>query len=153
MEGKKVRGSDSQPNFVLIDSQFYKVTPDLVSFEFILNDKAENHHLGVLLIGYSRHTSEVYVKLRGGDKRLYGPVNIEGWQLRYEAKSLQDYFINLHKLSPGVATNEDIYAVANEYVLDHLLKLEHYKARTLGLWATDQPDKVIDPDGVLFQIQ
>jgi hypothetical protein len=31
-------------------------------------------------------------------------------------------------------------------------KLEHHESTTVGLWATDRPDLVEDPKGVMFQI-
>lgn len=35
----------------------------------------------------------------------------------------------------------------------HYENMEHYVACTGGLWATDVPDKVTDPENVLFQIE
>lgn len=34
----------------------------------------------------------------------------------------------------------------------HYENLDHHMSITCGLWATDQPDKVQDPENLLFQI-
>jgi len=36
---------------------------------------------------------------------------------------------------------------------EQLKHLQHYRDSTIGLWATDRPDKVIDSEGVLFQLK
>ena len=35
---------------------------------------------------------------------------------------------------------------------DEVERLQHHEASTVGLWATDRPDLVDDPKGVMFQI-
>jgi hypothetical protein len=35
---------------------------------------------------------------------------------------------------------------------ERISKLEHHEATTVGLWATDRPDLVEDPKGIMFQI-
>ena len=35
---------------------------------------------------------------------------------------------------------------------EELMKLRHFRDATVGLWATDRPDLVSDPDNVLFRI-
>ena len=36
--------------------------------------------------------------------------------------------------------------------VNHYQNMAHYVAYTSGLWATDQPDKIIDKEKILFQI-
>lgn len=53
--------------------------------------------------------------------------------------------------TPGGDEVQDIVDILNE---DQNLKdLEHHKSTTTGLWATDRPDLIKDPDKVLFQIK
>lgn len=50
---------------------------------------------------------------------------------------------------------ESVIITPNEAqkIVDELKRLQHYRDSTVGLWATDRPDKVSDPDGVLFQLK
>jgi len=50
---------------------------------------------------------------------------------------------------------QGVLLTANEAqrVVDTLEHLQHYRDSTIGLWATDRPDKIIDPEGVLFQLK
>ncbi len=36
---------------------------------------------------------------------------------------------------------------------EQLKKLEHHHATTVGLWATDRPDLINDPENLLFEIK
>jgi hypothetical protein len=50
--------------------------------------------------------------------------------------------------------NGVLISIKNAWDIINALKtLTHYKDTTLGLWATDRPDKVSDPDGILFQLK
>lgn len=50
---------------------------------------------------------------------------------------------------------ESIIITPNEAqkIVYELKRLQLYHDTTIGLWATDRPDKVNDPDGVLFQLK
>lgn len=48
---------------------------------------------------------------------------------------------------------EAIERVLDEYAQQVSRKLEHHKDATVGLWATDRPDLIKDPQGVLFRIE
>lgn len=37
-------------------------------------------------------------------------------------------------------------------LLENITDLQHYKSSTLGLWATDRVDKIIDDENVLFEL-
>lgn len=38
--------------------------------------------------------------------------------------------------------------------INELIKsLHHYRDTTVGLWATDKPEKVQDPEGVMFKLE
>ncbi len=37
-------------------------------------------------------------------------------------------------------------------ILDELKYLRHYRDSTVGLWATDKPEKVQDPENVMFML-
>lgn len=150
MEGKKIRGSDTEPNFVLIGGQFYKVTPELVSFEFILpNDN-------ITVLAYSKVFKQIFVRYKAGLNKpnyLINDVSVSTWQKRYLYERAEVFFCENIAGNNGKATTQDIEAVSNEYVLDHLLKLEYQCTIVKGLWATECPEKVIDPENVLFQIE
>ena len=32
-------------------------------------------------------------------------------------------------------------------------ELQHYRDRTVGLWATDRPDLIEDPKGIMFRLE
>lgn len=44
----------------------------------------------------------------------------------------------------------DVRAI--EKVLAEVRELRHHKTTTTGLWATDKPEEVEDPKGLLFQL-
>lgn len=150
MEGQKTRGSDKGPNFILVNGTFYNVTPDLVSFE--MQDVSKQDSC-LLFIGWSKHLNTVFAKLKNGMRVIHKNVDSEIWQSRINYRSLQLYYSDLCTFALPEDTSEDLHAVANQYVLDHYLKLEYQCTIVQGLWATEYPEKVIDPEGVLFQIQ
>jgi len=46
---------------------------------------------------------------------------------------------------------------ANEWIFvpessDRMRKLEHHETTTVGLWATDRPDLIVDSKNIMFQI-
>ena len=53
----------------------------------------------------------------------------------------------------GILTRQQVHDIINEYVQQASKKLEHHKNTTVGLWATDRPELVKDPQGVLFRIE
>jgi len=52
------------------------------------------------------------------------------------------------------ADNEGMPLTANALrgAAAELDRLEHHEAATIGLWATDMPNEITDPRGLLFQI-
>ena len=53
-------------------------------------------------------------------------------------------------------TEKDEYKQEWIFVLDaseRVKNLEHHKATTVGLWATDRPDLIDDPKKLLFEIK
>jgi len=56
---------------------------------------------------------------------------------------------------PSWDKQESIIITPNEAqkIVDELKRLQHYHDTTICFWATDRPDKVNDPDGVLFQLK
>lgn len=47
---------------------------------------------------------------------------------------------------------EDLKGLLQRF-LNHYQNLNHHKATTVGLWATDEPGKVSDPEKLMFQIK
>ncbi len=71
---------------------------------------------------------------------------------------------NEEKAALEWALNQNYNSVAARYariLARHILKTEdteikflrHYRDTTVGLWATDKPEKVQDPDGVMFKLE
>ena len=61
-------------------------------------------------------------------------------------KIINDLFYGLHFDLP-----EDGHKLLQDFV-NHYQNMAHYVAYTSGLWCTDQPDKIIDKEKILFQI-
>lgn len=149
VKGIKLRGSDSGLNLILIDSIFHRVSPDLVSFEMVLT-KADIPN--IYCIGYSKPLQQLFVQFRNGRRYIYFDVPVEKWQIRHNYEKINKFYADEIKGIGFHEVEDHVSPVTNEYVLDAYNNLEYYKVITEGLWATDQPGKVIDPDGLLFQI-
>lgn len=147
IEGVKVRGSDSEPNFVIIDSIFYKVSPELVSFEFKICDTQN-----INIVGYSKYLKLFFVLFNNGKRYIYEDVTLNEWQSRLNYNGINDFYRNAIQGKSFYETTEWVVKTTPEYVLDAYSKLEYYKTITHGLWATDSSELVIDPENVLFQI-
>lgn len=150
IEGKKIRGSDNEPNFILIGSEFHKITPDLASFEFVKCESLPNiEHLG-----YSDHYKALFVQFINRDRYIYRGIKKDVWQERHNYEKLNQY-VAQKIIGQGysyIQTEEFVSKISSEYVLDYLNKLDYYKTVTEGLWATDSPDNVIDTNDSLFQL-
>lgn len=66
---------------------------------------------------------------------------------------------NPTKYSPhgneGMSTDsQGEFVHVDEYfkLVNRLKNLEHHESTTVGLWATDRPDLVKDPNKIMFQI-
>ncbi len=149
IEGLKIRGSDNGLNLIIIDGLFHKVTPELVSFEMILT---KSDIPNIYCIGYSKHFKKLFIQFRNDKRYIYENVSVDRWQLRHNYEKINQYYATEIKGISFFETDECVKPLTNEYVLDAYNKLEYHKVITEGLWATDRPDKIIDPDGLLFQI-
>lgn len=149
IKGIKLRGSDNSLNLILIDSIFHKVTPELVSFEMLL---AKQDIPNIYCIGYSKPLKKLFIQLRNDIRAVYENVSVERWQLRHNYAKLNEYYSKEIKGTGFFQTEEYVKPLSNEYVLDAYNKLDYWKTITEGLWVTDQPDKVIDPDNLLRQL-
>ena len=149
--GTKIKGSNEGPNFILIESKFHLVSPDLVSFSIL---KTDDSIVNIEYIGYSKPLSMVFIQMRNGGRYFYRDVPKSKWQDRHNYDKLNIYWATeLRGHYSYFQSDEDfVKEVPNEYVLDSYLKLEEYKSTKSGLYATDRPDLVIDPEKVLFQI-
>lgn len=54
--------------------------------------------------------------------------------------------------SEGLPLTDNEVEEIQQFV-NHYENLNHFRVTTCGLWATDQPDKVQDPEKLLFQIE
>lgn len=149
IECVKLRGSDKGLNLILINSMFHKVTPELVSFEMIL---AKEDIPNIYCIGYSKPLKKLFIQFRNDKQYIYENITIERWQLRHNYKRLNEYYAKEIKGISFFETEEYAKPLNNEYVLDAYNKLEYWQVITHGMWATDRPDKVIDTDNVLIQL-
>lgn len=148
IKGTKIKGSDETPNFIVIDDKFYKVHPELVSFEFEMNVSDV-----IRCIGYSEHRRMLIIVYTDGRAALYDNISKTCWQERHNYERLT-MFYTVEMMARQYAMVDWTIKYASPYeVMEYLDDLEYYRAITCGLWATDQRDKIIDPDGVLFQIQ
>jgi hypothetical protein len=149
IEGTKIRGRDDGENFILINSVFYKCTADLVSFEFHVCPEDVND---IKYIGYSKPLKQLYVQFRNDKRYIYQNVSLDKWQLRYSYDNVSRYYREEIQGIGYYETEEFLKQIPNEYILDAYNKLEYYHTVTSGMWATDVPEKVIDPENVLMQI-
>ena len=151
IDGVKVYGSDTEPNFILIDSKFHLISPDLCSFVII---KTDDSIPNIDYIGYSVIFKRLFIQMRNNGRYFYEDVPAEKWHNRHNYEKINAYWAaELRGHFSYFQSNETfIRMVSNEYVLDAYLKLEQFKFTKSGLWATDVPEKVSDPENVLFQI-
>lgn len=149
INGIKLRGSDNVLNLILIDGLFHKVTPELVSFEMILT---KSDIPNIYCIGYSKPLKKLFIQFRNDKRYIYENVSLDKWQIRHNYDKLNQYYANEIKGISFFETDEYVKQLTNQYVLDAYNKLEYFQTITVGLYATDRPDKVIDTDNVLFQI-
>jgi len=73
--------------------------------------------------------------------------------LKRQIQTCKDLDEDLFKKSWSTQTGILLTANEAQKIVDELKHLQHYKDSTIGLWATDRPDKVNDPDGVLFRLK
>ena len=150
IEGIKIRGADNTPNFIIVDDLFHIVTPELVSYEFVICSDTKNLNF----IGYSKPLKLLYVEFQNNKRYIYRNIDLDVWQSRYSFDTMSNYYA--HKIkSQGFTyceTDEYIKRIPNQMVLDYLDKLDYYKTITEGLYATDRPDKVIDTENTLFEL-
>lgn len=64
-------------------------------------------------------------------------------QLRAEIKKINEYIVTLNLVKGEVLEMEEDKEIKS---------LRHYRDTTVGLWATDKPEKVQDPEKVLFRL-
>lgn len=147
MQGKKVRGADDTPNFIIINDKFHKVHPELVSYEMIAHP-SDN----ISFIGYSKSLKCLYVMMANDKSYLYRAVPYEVWQRRYKYDSVKVYYNDVIKGVPFIEVDWTVKEVSPHEVMRYIEEVEYSWTITRGLWATDQPDKIIDPEGLLFQI-
>lgn len=142
-----LRGSDDHPNFILIQGQFYKVHPELVSFNFLYFREG-----GIRFIGYSKHLKAVCVRFSNGHMFIDKDIAEDVWEARNEYKSIVDFYFEKVRNSQCKDVDYEILMVTNETVMEHILNIEYQWTITRGLWATEAPEKVHDPEKTLFQI-
>ena len=75
--GTKIKGSNEGPNFILIESKFHLVSPDLVSFSIL---KTDDSIVNIEYIGYSKPLSMVFIQMRNGGRYFYRDVPKSKWQ-------------------------------------------------------------------------
>jgi len=150
INGEKIRGSDVGLNLILINSIFHKVTPHLVSFEMVLTgDSVPN----IYCIGYSKHNKQLYIHFRNDKRYIYNGVSVDDWQKRHNYLLLNQYYATEIKGKSYHQTDEYVQPLTNEYVLEAYNKLDYYATITDGLYATDSPHKIIDTEGILFELE
>lgn len=150
LNGTKIRGRDDGENFILINSLFYKVTAELVSFEFLVcPDEIPN----IQYIGYSKPLKQLYVHFRNGNRYIYQKVSVDQWQARHNYEKINHYYNREIKGIGYFKTDECLKQIPNEYVMSAYNKLEYYATLTEGMWATDRPDLVVDPQNILFELK
>lgn len=64
-------------------------------------------------------------------------------QLRAEIKNINEYIVTLNLVKGEVLEMEEDKEIKS---------LRHYRDTTVGLWATDKPEKVQDPENVMFML-
>jgi len=79
-------------------------------------------------------------------------VSIDDWQNRRNYVLINQFYAKEIKGKPYHQTDEYVQPITNEYVLEAYNKLDYYATITDGLFATDNPSKVIDPECILFQL-
>jgi len=65
-------------------------------------------------------------------------------KLRAEIKNINKYIVTLNLVKGEVLEMEEDKEIKS---------LRHYRDTTVGLWATDKPEKVQDPEKVLFRLE
>lgn len=150
MEAKKIRGSDNEPNFILVENIFHSISPDLVSFEMVFAPESIEN---IYCIGYSKHHKMIFIQFRNNKRLLYSKIPIEKWYARHNYSKINIFYSKEIKGFSFYETNDHVRLVANQYVMDAYQKLEYFKNTAVGLWATDCPDKIVDPENILFEIK
>jgi hypothetical protein len=148
MNSKEIRGSENILNLILINGVFHKVTSELVSYEMILCEKDIPN---IYCIGYSKPLDNLYVHMRNDKRYIYEGFSVDKWQIRHKYDKINTYYSNEVRGSSFHETTEYIRPVPNEMVLDYYNRLKEWKIIHEGMWMTDRPDLIIDPENVLFQ--
>lgn len=92
------------------------------------------------------------MKLEGIYKVSYN--NPQSAQVRSERSPLTiEQVERVAELINTIDVPEESDADLLQHFIHHFENLDHHATITNGLWATDQPDKVQDPEGLLFQIE
>jgi hypothetical protein len=145
---KKLRGGDNALNLIIIDGKFYQITPDLASFVF---KNTQDKCLNIQYLGYSDHHQMLYLHMRDGNRYIYNDVTTEEWSVIANSENIPSAYRDKTKGKSYYQTEQNIKPISNEEVLKAYEELEYWKCIHEGMWMTDRPDLVIDPQNVLFQ--
>lgn len=142
-------------NFKIINEGVYIVSDELVSFTFQIVDTPN-----IKMFGHSLPLKELYIEMQNGKSYLYKEVPdtiISDWEQLLKKIRLQ-FNIYWRTNLCGFYRYEEVTEIMSvnkstlEYLLNRYELLQFHEAITVGLWATDRPDKVIDAEDTMFQI-
>ena len=69
-----------------------------------------------------------------------------------DAKNFLKVELNWSRTSAGHFDRNSLAKLLERFALQKNKELQHFHDTTIGLWATDRPDLIKDPQGLMFQI-